>query len=157
MNDFEGIFSSSRYTCHSLADIREGPGVSWPPPDPDRIPLPVSANQGHQLPQTYASAREEVEAFKRRQSDDLKRQRPASEVQRRKRFHDRYKEFEDNEVDREVSPERASVHASDEGEESWRNSEGERLGDFGVDEDVEFYDEDDVPLGVLIEQRKQRR
>lgn len=28
-----------------------------------------------------------------------------------------------------------------EGEEAWRNSEGEKLGDFGVDEAVEFYDD----------------
>jgi palmitoyltransferase len=44
----------------------------------------------------------------------------------------------------------------DEGEEAWRNSEGERLKDFGVDEDVEFYDEqeDEVPLSVLIKRRQ---
>ncbi|KAJ5625464.1 hypothetical protein N7510_001773 [Penicillium lagena] len=135
----------------------ESPGVSWPPPDPDRIPLPTSAKQEPQMPQIYASAREEVEAFQRRQSEDMKRQRPSEGVQRRKRFYDRYKELKDDEEEREVSPERASAIASDEGEESWRNSEGERLRDFGVDEDVEFYDEEDIPLAVLIEQRKQRK
>lgn len=32
------------------------------------------------------------------------------------------------------------------GEEAWRNKEGERLADFGVDEVAEFYDEgDSVP------------
>lgn len=45
-----------------------------------------------------------------------------------------------------------------EGEEAWRNSEGERLKDFGVDEDVEFYDEqedeDDVPLGELLARKR---
>ncbi|KAH9873647.1 hypothetical protein IAQ61_004271 [Plenodomus lingam] len=47
--------------------------------------------------------------------------------------------------------------AAREGEESWRNSEGERLQDFGVDEDVEFYDEqdDDVPLQELLTRRRQ--
>lgn len=46
------------------------------------------------------------------------------------------------------------------GEEGWRTAEGERLADFGVDEDVEFYDyegdyqaedadEDDIPLALL--------
>ncbi|KAJ5818830.1 hypothetical protein N7474_004421 [Penicillium riverlandense] len=135
----------------------ESPGVTWPPPDPDRIPLPASANREPQMPQTYASAREEVEAFKRRQSEDLKRQRPFERVQRRKRFYDRYKELRDEDESREVSPDRGSASASDEGEESWRNSEGERLRDFGVDEDVEFYDEEDLPLAVLIEQRRQRK
>lgn len=33
------------------------------------------------------------------------------------------------------------------GEEAWRNSEGERLQDFGVDEEVEFYDEPTVAAG----------
>lgn len=44
----------------------------------------------------------------------------------------------------------------EEGEESWRNSEGERLKDFGVDEDVEFYDEqeDEIPLSELLARRK---
>ena len=44
----------------------------------------------------------------------------------------------------------------DEGEEAWRNKEGERLADFGVDEDVDFYDEDEnVPLAELIKRRQQ--
>ena len=42
------------------------------------------------------------------------------------------------------------------GEEEWRDSEGDRLDDFGVDEQVEFYDEDDVPLAVLLQQRGRR-
>lgn len=48
----------------------------------------------------------------------------------------------------------AEAEAEAEGEEGWRNSEGERLRDFGVDEDVEFYDEDEVPLAELIRRRK---
>jgi palmitoyltransferase len=33
------------------------------------------------------------------------------------------------------------------GEEAWRNQEGERLADFGVDEEADFYDETDVGIG----------
>ena len=40
------------------------------------------------------------------------------------------------------------------GEEAWRNKEGERLADFGVDEVAEFYDEDDLPLTELMRRRK---
>ena len=44
------------------------------------------------------------------------------------------------------------------GEEGWRNREGERLADFGVDEVADFYDEaeedEDVPLGQLLARRK---
>ncbi|KAI1338338.1 zf-DHHC-domain-containing protein [Xylariaceae sp. FL0016] len=65
----------------------------------------------------------------------------------------------------------------DEGKSGWVNAEGEKLGDFGVDEDAEFDDpamgdlvdldkhqrvqeqeseDDDVPLGELIRRRKVR-
>ena len=42
---------------------------------------------------------------------------------------------------------------AEDGEEGWKNSEGERLCDFGVDEETEFYDEDDVPLAELIRRK----
>jgi len=62
-------------------------------------------------------------------------------------------EASDAEEDDEVIKKRTYP---DEGEESWRNSEGERLKDFGVDEDVEFYDEqeDDIPLSELLARRQ---
>ncbi|KAJ5455602.1 Palmitoyltransferase pfa4 [Penicillium daleae] len=136
----------------------EDPGVSWPPPDPDRIPLPavsLAAEDGSELLKTYSSAREEVEAFRRRQAEDLARTRPFSEIQRRKRFHERYKQEDRRDSDDERGPRPIYGDQSDGGEESWRNAEGERLQDFGVDEEAEFYDEDDVPLGVLLKQRNQ--
>jgi palmitoyltransferase len=37
---------------------------------------------------------------------------------------------------------------------SWRNKEGERLADFGLDEDAEFYDEDNLPLAEIMRRRK---
>lgn len=37
----------------------------------------------------------------------------------------------------------------------WRNKEGERLADFGLDEDAEFYDEEnDLPLAEIMRRRK---
>lgn len=39
------------------------------------------------------------------------------------------------------------------GEEGWRNKEGERLNDFGVDEVADFYDEDDAPLADFVRNR----
>lgn len=95
-----------------------------------------------------------MEAFKRRQSDDLNRRSAFSEIQRRKRFHDRYHQNDNYESEDERQPGPVYGDRPDEGEESWRNADGERLRDFGVDEDVEFYDEDDVPLAILMEQRK---
>ncbi|OQE36897.1 hypothetical protein PENCOP_c011G04809 [Penicillium coprophilum] len=134
----------------------EDPGVSWPPPDPDRIPMPVSARPPSNVSMpTYATIQDEIDAFNRRKEEDLKRFQRTSGVQRRKPFHDRYKKDEDAESESDES-ESDSEGESDEGEESWRNAEGERLRDFGVDEEAEFYDEEDIPLGVLIERRKQK-
>lgn len=114
-------------------------------------------HDGSEPLKTYSSAREEIEAFRRRQAEDLRRTRPFSEIQRRKPFHERYKQQDDQEDDDERGPGLVYGDQSDEGEESWRNAEGERLRDFGVDEDAEFYDEDDVPLAVLMKQRKERQ
>lgn len=36
----------------------------------------------------------------------------------------------------------------------WRNKEGERLADFGIDEDAEFYDEDNLPLAEIMRRRQ---
>jgi len=49
------------------------------------------------------------------------------------------------------------VEDSGEGEEGWKNKDGEGLRDFGVDEEVEFYDEEDIPLAVLLERRRRRK
>ena len=49
---------------------------------------------------------------------------------------------------------RREENKDDGGEEAWRNKEGERLADFGVDEVAEFYDEDDLPLAEIIRRRK---
>ncbi|KAL2000013.1 hypothetical protein VTN02DRAFT_3662 [Thermoascus thermophilus] len=136
----------------------EDPGLSWPPPDPDRIPRParpIDAENAFTVRQQHSSAQEEIEAFRRRQMEDMQRRQGGSGLQRRKRFHERFAE----------SGSRAGAHTSDtesdrgsasgDGEEGWRNSEGERLADFGVDEEAEFYDEDDIPLSRLIERRQQ--
>lgn len=78
------------------------------------------------------------------------------EVQRRKRFHRRAQgELHGNDLtDQSESSGESDV---EDGEEAWRNSEGERLRDFGVDEEIEFYDEEDIPLGVLMRQRAERQ
>lgn len=93
--------------------------------------------------------RDEIEAFNRRKEEDLKRSRESLGIQRRRRFHNRLdKSKQQHESDNDID-------GSEDGEEGWRNAEGERLGDFGVDEDAEFYDEEDIPLGVLLRQRAQ--
>ena len=98
----------------------------------------------------YSSAREQIEAFNRRKQEDLQRQKIYPQVERRQRFHKRLESLIDSDSDS------AETTSSADGEEGWRNSEGERLGDFGVDEEVEFYDEEDIPLAVLIERRRNK-
>ena len=73
---------------------------------------------------------------------------------RRTPFNERYR---DQMVDRSVRNRAASPDNSHiAGEEAWKNSEGERLKDFGVDEDAEFYDgEDEIPLSRLLLHKRQ--
>jgi palmitoyltransferase len=86
----------------------------------------------------------------------MERRHDESGIRRRRKFHDRYGDLSDiaDGAESDASYENITF---DEGEESWKNAEGERLQDFGVDEEVEFYDEDDVPLGDLMRRRKQQQ
>ncbi|KAI9835751.1 MAG: hypothetical protein M1819_001930 [Sarea resinae] len=184
----------------------EDPSLSWPPPDPDRMPRAPRPP----TPFTNSSPNDPT-AFRTRQRADLHRRRrgqgpghtqtqnrpltPPSPIeseiispgaadielhqQRNPQFHRRY---DTREHDAE-----SEVQSEESGEEGWRNSEGERLADFGVDEEVEFYDwgaggggaaaaaggdrraedrperekaeadEDDIPLSELLERRRRRR
>lgn len=77
-------------------------------------------------------------------------------IQRRKRFHDR---FNENKAKERLSKSESDFSDDEEvqdGEEGWKNSEGDRLRDFGVDEEAEFYDEEDIPLGILMQRRRQQ-
>jgi palmitoyltransferase len=137
----------------------EDEGTVWPPPDPDRgYKRPMRAVNGDAF--TYQnselSAQDTLEAFKARQDEDV--------VRRRKPFVERMADKLARGVDDEdeyaygddASDEEEDKYGDGEGEEGWRNPEGERLKDFGVDEDVEFYDEqeDEIPLAELIARRR---
>lgn len=97
---------------------------------------------------------------------------PSGVIRRRRKFHERFNKRpsanqqsaddageESDSIGSEADDNQLVADANDhievdEGEEAWRNAEGERLDDFGVDEEVEFYDEEDVPLSVLKERIK---
>lgn len=123
----------------------EEPGQSWPPPDPDRMPR-IPRNLDAQEAFTYQNAgftvEDELKAFRERQQADLARRRP---------FRDRF----DRETDEPLADD--YLHDDEElsGEEGWADSDGNRLQDYGVEEDVEFYD--DVPLAELIRRREKRQ
>jgi palmitoyltransferase len=160
----------------------EDPSATWPPPDPDRLYRRRAGTAVNTGAFTYQdstlSAQDTLSAFRARQAED--------EVRRRKPFVQRMEQdlekekagqvhgwLAGNERNGDVEiDEDAFVYGDDaseeneveqrkyggegDGEESWQNSEGERLKDFGVDEDIEFYDqqEDEIPLSELLARRQ---
>ncbi|KAM5433825.1 Palmitoyltransferase [Microsporum ferrugineum] len=134
----------------------EDESVNWPPPDPDRMARGVHRSQEDNT-MLFGENRnfnsEEIDAFRQRQDADYLRRQAESDVRCRKPFNKRYTNRGDDARLLNIS-DSEDEELSNSGEEGWRNSEGERLGDFGVDEEVEFYDEDDIPLATLIQRRK---
>ncbi|MCJ1477608.1 Palmitoyltransferase [Lambiella insularis] len=135
----------------------EDPSTTWPPPDPDRIPkraVTMNTDDAFIHDSDATSNSDQLKAFRQRQHEDLRRYGTGNlQIYRRRPFHERYATFES---DKEQEEQDANVPAPNvaDGEEAWRNSEGDRLQDFGVDEAIEFYDEDDVPLAVLLTKKR---
>ncbi|KAJ0122457.1 palmitoyltransferase pfa4 [Diaporthe amygdali] len=127
----------------------------------------------------WASPQEEMAAFRARQEMDLRRRRGTSgviaELDEDEEIEDLdydyvddnsgssggYYEDEDNEEEGTaqdkavpVIPGQGYYERGMDGEPGWTNSEGDRLRDFGVDEDVED-DDEDVPLAELLRRRKE--
>ena len=155
-NGFEGTACLKR--SHNANGLSIDPSSLWPPPDPDRMPR--SSNQPpFEQPFVYdenvSTDQSSVNAFRRRQQEDLKRyyQRVTTLIPRRP-LH----ELHSNATYRDDSVSSQSAKSDNSGcdGEGWRDSEGDRLGDFGVDEDAEFYDEDDIPLAELLRRRHDR-
>lgn len=134
------------------------PSRSWPPPDPDRIPRlhrSFDSSQGFIYRQSHLSDYEEIQAFKQRQQDDMRRRTGNNGIIRRKPFHERHaKDLYPKQDDATIDDDNSNVLDSDSGEEGWRSPEGDRLRDYGVDEDAEFYDQDDIPLSELMRRRR---
>lgn len=103
--------------------------------------------------QDQLSVREQIEAFRQRQVADLRRfQKDATPIVRRIPFYDRYESTPQQEEN--PSQQLDSTDGVISGEEGWRDPEGDRLDDFGVDDFVEFYDEDNLPLATLLQQQR---
>ncbi|EFX04409.1 dhhc zinc finger membrane protein [Grosmannia clavigera kw1407] len=122
------------------------PGM-WPPPDPDKIRRAKRESWAEQTDQTMAATsghdyrlspnsswktgtpEEELAAFKQRQAADFRRRQHGV-------------------VAKAVVEEEGM-----DGRPGWTNADGDRLRDYGVDEEVDG-DEDDVPLSELLQRRK---
>ncbi|CAO2656745.1 Nn.00g055480.m01.CDS01 [Neocucurbitaria sp. VM-36] len=148
----------------------EDASTVWPPPDPDRSyrrHAKAINTDAFTYQDSSLDPQETLAAFKTRQAEDeVRRRKPFLERAEASLAKQRVEQWNGGDEDGYEYGEDASDDADDtrekygggeqEGEEGWRNSEGERLQDFGVDEDVEFYDEhdDEIPLSELLTRRK---
>lgn len=138
----------------------EEPGAQWPPPDPDRMPrlqrnseaMEAFVAQHHGL-----SNGQEIQAFRKRQQEDHDRRQGTMSLQRRKPFHIRYGSATSSFSETDDFDGSDDCSVSESGEEGWQDSGGNRLKDYGVDQDIEFYDEDDMPLAELLRKRQEQR
>lgn len=142
------------------------PGL-WPPPDPEKVrqarrgAWPGAAVQQQQQREdgydAYQTPEEVKAAFLRRQEEDfLRRQRAhAQQAQQRSGIIAELEELDEGEEDDDDEDDDGRVLKP-----LWTNSDGDRLWDYGVDEDVEEEiiparaDDEDVPLAELIRRRK---
>lgn len=164
INPFAGgpsVESAGRWEENGFND-REG---MWPPPDPDKLGRRagcVGVETYKVEEKVYGSVEEERDAFRRRQELDLRRWKKngkgGDSDSDGNKDGDRDPEENENESGNEDEDEEdvSEYEEGLDGEEGWTNSEGDRLRDYGVDEEADILDDDDIPLGELIRRRKAR-
>jgi palmitoyltransferase len=127
------------------------PSIGWPPPDPDRIPRKLRKYGVEDVePEEHIII--DQDEFHKRQQEDFERKDTSKMIRRRKVFHERYNKLDV--LSNDTSSPHLYASQVEEGEESWQDGEGQRLKDFGCEEEVEFYDEDEVPLAELLKRRR---
>ncbi|KAL0935058.1 palmitoyltransferase pfa4 [Colletotrichum truncatum] len=123
----------------------------WPPPDPEKMRRgnggwPASRDTERSKTPKYASKEEELEAFKSRQEMDMRRwQGERSQLMA---------ELEEADYDLISDESGDDYEQGADGEPGWTNADGERLQDYGVDEDEDMTDDEDIPLAELLRRRK---
>ena len=153
VNGFEGKNTMYDYGVQiSKLTLTTDASLTWPPPDPDRVSRKGVFSRSTTAFIHSDEATTNQEAFRKRQTYDFEKRRvgnmsPSSGLSLHKRQAD-------IDIQHEQDQAPASVSNTKRGREAWRNSEGERLDDFGVDEHAEFYDEDDVPLAEVLARRR---
>ncbi|KAM3468405.1 hypothetical protein MY5147_007970 [Beauveria neobassiana] len=141
----------------------------WPPPDPEKIRRAARQNTAGGMKRDYASELRALEqspeerkrTFQERQERDLRRRRKAllAELEEAQGVGGTVLNHDDDDDNEEADA--RSDYESDE----WADGEGEKLADFGVDEDETDYDytmkqvdnDDDVPLGELLRRRRAQK
>jgi palmitoyltransferase len=136
----------------------------WPPLDPDKarraagVGWPARTTEREGWDRDWETPEEARRAFEERQREDLRRMGERG---------DRWKsgivaelEEDDELYDVEYEGVESDYEEGMDGEPGWTNSDGDRLRDYGVDEDLEDEDaipldgDDDVPLGELLRRRR---
>lgn len=136
----------------------------WPPLDPEKARRAGVGWPGRQTEQKgwgeeYETPEEAKRAFEMRQREDWRR-RGGADADRWKSGIVAELEDDDELYDVEYEGVGSDYEEGMDGEPGWTNSEGDRLRDYGVDEDVEDEDvvsigaDDDVPLGEVLRRRK---
>lgn len=175
-NDREGMWPpTDPEKLRRAAEAAASGGKGWPGSEAAR-------QEAELVDKRWASPQEEMAAFRARQEMDLRRRRGTSGVIAELAEDEEIEDLEEYDyVDEESSGSGGGGYYDDEeeeeeegvpsdkavpvipgqgyyergfdGEPGWTNSEGDRLRDFGVDEDIED-DDEDVPLGELLRRRK---
>ncbi|KAL9578682.1 MAG: hypothetical protein Q9212_005566 [Teloschistes hypoglaucus] len=124
------------------------PGSSWPPPDPERM-LRRRYKIADMNPFTYGADASglDVQGFRERQNQDALRfangrDNPIGPTS--------FLRGGENSPQQDTDDEQDNVGTAP----TWRDSAGEQLQDFGVEEDAEWIEEDNIPLGELLRYRK---
>lgn len=137
--------SACRLVWHRTDPVAE-PGMTWPPPDPDRMPQPMHRLATKAVDDDILSRDQQPDAFRARQQQDLARRRHhASNKSDNDLFEDEYRS-NDACPSKEAAPGRTR---------KWRNADSETLDDLGVDEEAEYdANDDDIPLSQLTASHK---
>lgn len=132
----------------------------WPPLDPEKIRRAArawpAARRDYEAElmelelELDANPDQQKEAFKARQDADLRRRKLLDELEE----HGNETGYPDDGYDDEDDNADAAHSSAFAGGKEWTNSDGERLWDYGVDEDTETGADDDVPLAELLRRRR---
>jgi palmitoyltransferase len=139
----------------------EDEGTTWPPVDPDKLPRtpPQIPNERGNSAFIHGDD-DEVQAFKKRQLEDYKRWETMRNNGPRVGLKLKSSTAPVTSKHGESSEEEDVDEGDEEWEEGmdgklgWTNSDGDRLRDYGVDEEAEMIVEDDIPLGELLRRRQ---
>ncbi|KFX88880.1 hypothetical protein V490_07362 [Pseudogymnoascus sp. VKM F-3557] len=141
----------------------EDPDVTWPPPDPDRMAQAPWLREGTDRKEgiLHGDGGDEVQEFRRRQQQDYEKRGLVGRGLggRNRQASGAPGSYDWLELSGEEGDGSEYEGQDADGSDGWINSDGDRLRDYGVDEEAELVDweeDDDIPLGELLRRRRGR-